>query len=271
MRPGAPTALLLLLLSMACSSGPGFFRQYEYEEETYLSLDGTATMYVNSSVAALNALRGSTFDTNPRATIEKSAVSAFFNASGARVTRVTFSRRNSRLYLHVRLDVDDVRQLGKTKAFNWSTYAFSQEGNLMLYRQRVGVPASGASPQTTWAGDEVVAFRVHIPSKVSYHNAGADNLRRGNILVWEQSLADRLAAAPLDIDARMETQSILYTTLWLFGATILAVGATFAGVLWWIAQEIKAGRAGGAGAAGRAGREETLSCCFDPADSPHLP
>ena len=55
-----PLALLVVTLTPACGSGAGLFRQYEYEEEMYLSLDGTATVYVNSSVPALNALRGST-------------------------------------------------------------------------------------------------------------------------------------------------------------------------------------------------------------------
>ena len=45
-------ALLLAtaFVATACSSG-GFFRQYEYEEDIYLSLDGSATVYVNSSLA----------------------------------------------------------------------------------------------------------------------------------------------------------------------------------------------------------------------------
>jgi hypothetical protein len=232
MRSGAIVALLLAL-SLACGDG-GFFRQYEYEEETYLSLDGTATMYVNSSVPALNDLRGARFDTDPDATIEKSAVADFFNGPSTRVTRVTFSHRNGRLYLHVRMSVDDVRELGRTKPFAWSTYAFSQDGDLMVYRQRVGAPAAVAQDAGTWTGDELVAFRVHIPSKVGYHNAGPDNLKRGNILVWEQSLADRLAGAPLDLDARLEMQSILYRTLGIFAITIVAVAATFAAILWWI-------------------------------------
>ena len=42
----------LCLLCALCSACTGFFRQYEYEEDIYLSLDGTATVYVNSSIAA---------------------------------------------------------------------------------------------------------------------------------------------------------------------------------------------------------------------------
>ena len=32
----------------------------------------------------------------------------------------------------------------------------------------------------------------------------------------------------------MDTQSILYTTLWLFGLTFLAVAAAFAAVIWFV-------------------------------------
>src|SRR5205085_10965827 len=83
-----------------------------------------------------------------------------------------------------------------------------------------------------WRGDEIIAFRMHLPSKIAYHNAGAGNLLRGNILVWEQPLSARLRGTPLTLDARMETQSILYRTLALFGATFVVVAALFALVLW---------------------------------------
>jgi hypothetical protein len=52
--------------------------------------------------------------------------------------------------------------------------------------------------------------------------------------VWEQPLADRLRGVPLALDARMETQSILYRTLWLFGATFIAVAIAFGLMLWWV-------------------------------------
>src|SRR5262245_37948234 len=50
LRLGVPL-VVLGMLSGSCS-GAGLFRQYEYEEEMYLSLDGSATVYVNSSIAA---------------------------------------------------------------------------------------------------------------------------------------------------------------------------------------------------------------------------
>ena len=48
-------------------------------------------------------------------------------------------------------------------------------------------------------------------------------------LVWEMPNA---CAAPIELDARMEPRSILYTTLWLFGTTFVAVALAFASV--WI-------------------------------------
>lgn len=221
-------AAWVVALMAACGGRATLFRPYEYEEDLYLSLDGAATLYVNSSVEALNALRGATFDP---AALQSSDVEAYFTAPGVDVTRVTFSRRHARRYVHVRLRVADVRQLGHAPRFSWSTYAFERRDDLYVYRQRVGRPATGSSP-VGWQGDELVAFRLHIPSKVVYHNV--DRVRRGNILAWEQPLQDRLTGRPIEIEARMESQSILYRTLGLFGVALLLVAVMFAGVLWWL-------------------------------------
>ena len=107
---------LATAFATACGSG-GLFRQYEYEEEIYLSLDGTATVYVNSSVAALDALRGTSFDTNPSALPDRAGIRAFYSSPVTRVRgAVTTSRRSNRRFVHVRLDVDDVRRLGEARA-----------------------------------------------------------------------------------------------------------------------------------------------------------
>ena len=148
--------------------------------------------------------------------------------------RISFSRRSNRRFVHVRLDVDDVRRLGEAAPFAWSTYRFERDGDLFVYRQAVGAAAARSVGDVGWTGGEVVAFRLHLPSKIVYHNTRPDNLRRGNILVWEQSLGDRVRGVPLVLDARMETQSILYRTLWLFGATVVAVAVSFGLVIWWV-------------------------------------
>ena len=115
MRIGAAIALVVALsASVACSSaGVGrIFKQYEYEEEMYLSLDGSATLYVNASVPALNLPRGSTFDERPNARLDREAIREYFTSPVTRVTRVSATRRNNRRYFHVRIDVSDVRALG---------------------------------------------------------------------------------------------------------------------------------------------------------------
>jgi hypothetical protein len=227
-------ALCLLVVS-ACG-GTALFRQYEYEEEVYLSLDGSATVYVNSSIPALNALRGTTFDPDPAARLDTAAVRAYYSTPATRVTRVSQSRRSNRRFVHVRLDVDDVTRLGGTAPFAWSIYKFSHDGDLFKYLQIVGAAAAKDPGNAGWNGGEIVAFRLHLPSKIRYHNTQR-NVGRGNILVWEQSLAERLRGAPIELDARMDRQSILYTTLWLFGATFMAVALAFGIVVLWVVRK----------------------------------
>jgi hypothetical protein len=237
---------LVAVLLAGCSGSGGLFRQYEYEEEIYLSLDGTATIYVNSSVPALDALRGASLDTSPAARVDLDAVRAFYSTPITRVTRVNQSRRAGRHFIHVRIDVDDINRLGEAPPFKWSSYNLRREGDLYVFRQSIGAAAGKQIGNVGWNGKELVAFRVHLPSKITYHNARPDNLKRGNILVWEQSLADRQRGEPLVLDARMQTESILYRTISLFGATVVAVVGTFVLVILLVlfAGRKKAGQAG---------------------------
>jgi len=224
---------LALAAAVAATSCTGVFRQYEYEEDLYLSLDGTATLYVNSSIAALGALRGASFDPSPIAAVDRAAVRDYFSSPFAHVTgRVATSRRSGRRFVHVRMIVDDVRSLARMAPFAWSTYVFTREGDQYEYQQTIGASAARPVPAAGWTGREPVAFRLHLPSKITYHNAGPGNMRRGNILVWEQSLADRLRGVPLTLEARMETESILYRTVLLFAATFIAVAVTFVVISW---------------------------------------
>lgn len=226
-----------VLASFACgaaSGDGGFFKQYEYEEDLYLSLDGSATLYVNSSIAALDALRGAAFNANPSARVDRNAVRAYYGGAGIHVARVTDSRRSGRRFVHVRLDVDDVRALGAAAPFAWSTYRLERSGEQYIYRQTVGAAAGNDPGPAHWTGRELTAFRLHLPSKINYHNTPTHLVGRGNILTWEQPLADRLKSVPLEIEARMETQSILYRTLWLFAVTFVAVAVLFVLVIWWV-------------------------------------
>jgi hypothetical protein len=245
MRFRAFAALLLLVfcaaLAAACARGTGgFFKtQYEYEEELYLSLDGSATLNVNASVPALVALRGFDLPVNPRARVDRNRVRAMFEGPGVSVTRVSLSRRDGRRFVHVGLDVADVRQLSRVTPFSWSTYRFGRRGDVMEFTQTVGKAEGKPVGDVGWTGNELVAFRMHIPSRIPYHNATDHTIHRGNILQWEQPLADRLRGVPLDLDVQMEPESILYSTLLLFGATIVAAALTFAVILWWVVRRGK--------------------------------
>src|SRR5207249_921475 len=76
----------LMLVAAATAACGGFLRQYEYEEDVYLSLDGTAIVYVNSSIAALDALRGASFDPSPAAPVDRQAVREYFASPIAHVS-----------------------------------------------------------------------------------------------------------------------------------------------------------------------------------------
>jgi hypothetical protein len=227
-----PLLLTFAVLTSACSSGPSLFRQYESEEEVYLSLDRTAIVYVNSSLAALNALHGTSFNTDPSIRVDVEAVRAYYSTPLTRVVRINQWRRNNRRFVQVRLDVDDITRLGAAAPFAWSAYDFARDGNLFVYRQTVGPSAGRDVGNVGWNGREITAFRLHLPSKIRYHNTRREV--RGNILEWEQPLAERLRGVPLVLDARMDPESILYRTLWLFGATLLVVALLFAVVIWWV-------------------------------------
>jgi hypothetical protein len=208
--------------------------KYEYDEDVFITLDGGATVYVNASVPALVALRGAALNVDPRARLDRNDVRAFFESPVAHVASVTTSRRDGRRYVHVRLDVADVRRLTEAPPFAWSRYALSQDGAFTVYRQNVGASASRDVGNVGWTGQEVVAFRLHLPSRVVFHNAPGKEIERGNILRWEQSLTDRVAGQPLAIDVRMESQSILFQTLTLFALTALAALATMGLAVWWV-------------------------------------
>jgi hypothetical protein len=227
----------LLLASTAC--GGALKKQYEYEEELYVSLDGSATLNVNASVPALVALRGADLTIDPKGRLDRERVRALFQGEGAQVSRVSLSRRDGRRFVHVGIEVADLRQLARLAPFAWSSYRFERQGDVFEYRQVVGSSAGHEIGDVGWTGAELVAFRMHIPSEIPFHNAPSRQTRRGNILEWEQLLTERRAGTPLEIRVQMEAESILYTTLILFGSTIVAAAVTFGIVIWLVVRRGK--------------------------------
>lgn len=223
----------VLTLVASCAVNP-LSRKYEYEEEIYVDLDGSATVYVNAAVPALVALRDIDLPLDPGARLDRADVRAAFTSPVSRVANVSTSRRDGRRYVHVRLEVDDVRRLGEAPPFAWSEYSLEVSNEMAEYRQRVRAAPGRAVGDVGWKGGELVAFRLHLPSRVTFHNASSREILRGNIIAWEQPLTERLKGTPIDIHVRMDSDSILENTLSLFAAMILLVAITFAGFVWFI-------------------------------------
>jgi hypothetical protein len=237
-RAVAVCASLWLLVGAGCSTIPiPGFTQYEYDETVELSLDGSAIVFVNASIPALIALHGLDLNPDPHVRFDRSTIRELYSAPGVMVRRVSSSRRNGRRYVHVTLEADSINRLSLVKPLSWSTYRLTRTADEYVYVQHVNDVARRQVPGVAWTGREMIAFRVHLPSRVTFHNAGQHNLRRGNVLVWEGSLADRLAAKPAQFEARMETQSILYTTLWIFVLTFLSAVATLGCIVWLVQRQ----------------------------------
>ena len=206
MRLRLRAALLTALMAAATSGCNGrnsvLGPQYQYEEDLTLSLDGSATLVVNASIPALVALRGFPLDTNPRARADLlgAHVREAYTSPYAEVTRVAQWTRSGRRFVGVRLRIPKIELLPKAAAFSWATYDLHAADGHHVFVQNVGASAfkGGALESPMLDGNELVAFRLHLPSHIRYHNArDIDSnepraVQRGNILTWEQRLSDRL-------------------------------------------------------------------------------
>ena len=249
MRVGARFAVVVglsaLVAAGGCSNPLG--RQYEYEEQLYLDVNGSATVIVDASFPAFVALRGLPLDPAPRALTDRDEVRRVFESAGCHVASVGQGwRRSGRRFIQVRISTDDVRKLADCKPLAWSTYGFDAAADRLHYHQRIGAAAGGNPGAPNWDGSEIVGFKLHLPSRILDHNVkrldsgepGAPE--RGNILTWEQRLTDRRAGQPIDLDVTIEAQSILYRTLWLFAGALMAALAAIAVAIW---ATIRRGRA----------------------------
>jgi hypothetical protein len=232
------------LAAAGCNNSkfPFFGKRYEYEEDLTLSLDGSATLTVNASLASLVALRGLDLDLRPGARVDLEKIRAAYQSPYAEVQRVSPPwTRAGRRFAQIRLRVPDIRRLSEARPFSWSRYELTVANGHHLFHQRVGASAlrPGTLQNAGWNGSEVVAFRLHLPSKIISHNARDPDtnetvsVARGNLIAWEQHLTDRLDGAPLDMRVEMDSQSILYRTLWLFGGAFAAAVLVLAGLIWW--------------------------------------
>lgn len=234
-RACCSSAFVIVLLLMAASCARPFGPVYEYEEEIYIDVDGSATVIVNTSMPALAALHGLAVPLEPDAFIDRDAIRAYYEGPQANVTRVSRPwRRNGRRYIQVRLEAPDVRALPVLAPFAWATYTFSQKGEGLQYVQVLQRGAVAEVGDVGWTGAELVGVRLHVPSRITFHNAPGRTIERGNILTWEQPLAQRLAGEPLRIEVAFDKQRILVLTVALFLAAMAAAAVTVGGLIWWV-------------------------------------
>jgi len=244
-RVGA--ALVLLALIAACRLP--FGREYEYEEQLYLNVDGSASVIVDASIAALVALRGLPLDASLGARIDPVQIRTLFESMGCRVLRVGQPwSRHGRRFVQVRVAADHVSRLDACGPLGWSRYTFDRKDESIRFDQKVSSASGTAPPNVNWTGQELVAFRLHLPSKILKHNVRrlGDNttgeIERGNILTWEQRLTDRRAGVPLDMEVTIDPQSILYRTLWLFAGSFVAAVLVLLALIWWTMRKGRAMR-----------------------------
>jgi hypothetical protein len=226
--------VLLALVATLLGLRSPMVHQYEYQEDLYVSLDGRASVYVSASLPALVALHGMKLSVDPRSAFDRAQIQRAFSGPGVTISAISTWRRHRRRFVSVRLDTADIRRLPAVAPFAAASFEFSRVKDGYRLLERLGASADQSVGNVGWTGGELVGFRWHIPSRVERYNTPEENFLRGNILVWEQPLRDRLRGVPLTLDARMETQSILYRTLWLFGATFVAVAVGFVIVIWWV-------------------------------------
>lgn len=246
-------ALVVAALVSACNGQRGpLGPEYEYEEDLTLALNGSATLIVNASVPGLVALRGLPLnpDLKTRGDLLKKQIQDLYGSPATKVGRISMWTRHGRRYVGIHLTVPDIRALSKVAPFSWATYELREAGEQVVFRETLSRPAGHAGDALAKAGltgDEIVAFRLHLPARIRHQNShyldrpDSRPAARGNILTWEQRLGQRLEGKPVAyaedrtsdvMEVRMDRQSILYRTLWLFGMAFLAALLVIAGLIW---------------------------------------
>ena len=241
--------LAIVLAAVAACGGSPLGTEYEYEEDLTLSMDGSATLVVNASVLALDALKGFSLNPDPAARTDqlRDRVRALYESPYTTVGRISTWTRRGRRFVGIHIGVPDLRELPKAAPFAWARYELRTEGDQVTFRETLSKPPAPVVPPPQWRGDEIVAFRLHLPARIRFQNSryldGGESraASRGNILTWEQRLHQRLEGKPIAyaedktpdvMEARMDRESILYRTLWLFGIAFAAALLVLATLIW---------------------------------------
>jgi hypothetical protein len=191
---------------------------YEYEHEFWLKVDGSGSVYTTGRPELWRAFKGLPTEGLDNDAL-RAAARALFERSGLSVRRVTITRRQGNRYLFVSADFDDVNALRGTPAFPDLDIALRPTGQHLRLEGRWSRPGSPGGPPVDSAG--AMAVRFHLPSKVYGHDNASMGVERGNIVSWRQEMTQALAGQPLAFGATIDSRSILWSTVGLFGAAIV--------------------------------------------------
>jgi hypothetical protein len=242
-------AIVLAAVAAACGGRSPLGPEYEYEEDLAISMDGSASMTVNASVPALNALHAIRLNPDAKGRTDqlRDEVRALYESPYATVGRISTWTRRGRRFVGIHLTVPDVRALPKAAPFAWHRFELRQQGEQTIFRETLSAPPPAVAPPPAWRGDEIVAFRLHLPARIRFQNSRyleRDESRpasRGNIVTWEQRLHQRVLGKPIAyaedrtpdvMEVHMDRESILYRTLWLFGIAFAAALLVLATLIW---------------------------------------
>jgi hypothetical protein len=242
-------AIVLAALMAACGGRSPLGQEYEYEEDLTLSMDGSAVLVVNTSILALDALKGLSLDPDVAARTDqlRDRVRAFYESPYTTVGRISTWTRRGRRFVGIHVTIADIRELPKAAPFAGTAFRLQSEGEQVTFRETLAKPPAAVAPPPAWRGDEIVGYRLHLPARIRFQNSryldGGESrpASRGNIITWEQRLHQRLEGKPIAyaedktpdvMEARMDRESILYRTLWLFGIAFAAALLVLAGLIW---------------------------------------
>ena len=222
--------------------------EYQYEEDLTLSLDGSATLVVNASVPALVALRGLPLNTDLRTRGDelKNQLRDLYASDVTRVGRISNWTRRGRRFVGIHVTVSDVRALSKVAPFAWAKYDLREEGEQVVFRHTLSKPRDAAAayrpdrrrdrrvPPASSRAHPLPELALPRPRRVAPRRARQHPDLGAAAERSPRREADRLRGGrtPDVMEVRMDRQSILYRTLWLFGIAFAAALLVIAGLIW---------------------------------------
>ena len=124
MRAALLAVVAAVVVAAACSGGGAglLAPDYEYEEDLTLSMDGSATLVVNTSITALDALKKMSLNTDVAARSDalRDQLRALYESPYSKVGRINTWTRHGRRFVGIHLTVPDVGALPKAAPFAWA-------------------------------------------------------------------------------------------------------------------------------------------------------